>query len=1184
MNIKSISFILLLSFSCTSTNDYALKSRNPACASTDISCFTTNNSLELIPASENAYSSSGPAAWVASASRQVIEEIDLRSEVPPAELTRGREIEIKATRNALTKGVFYKEGIVEISDYSLFLTDKLIAAKVLEHYLGDDFSKYHMKTVGLKEFLDRNGIVDQSGRVIRSRAAIKEILKIEFPHGFIAKPPVGYDSNGKSFFSDLDEVADFIVKGDNELYEQSEYRSPFKADFARRFTSGEKFIFQAKLDGAMGVSTDRAAGSFDEYRVHSLYNKVVEGATLNRWDGKNSKEDILRVNAFVQEMLDKLPASMSNRQGWSFDVFKLPNGELKVIEINTNRGLLANWSDWLRHPYVLGAYVRHLETHYRWKFKGFSGWLLRHNLGGLKRYWWDDRAGRWHDLKIWFGDTFSKKIAAVKSAEEAKYLSRIDTCQSLWCYSGRKFFDEKKMPRVGLEVELSGLNEKKIVEILQKTLGATVEEKAKEYSYVDPITKKTVSATWSTYKIKAPGMARIHVKPEPNTLDNGDFAKAVRETRTFEIITDPYHYDQVEKFQKALDALKAAGAVGTNSDTPVSIQVNVEMLDERNPSVVVEDILSILRNYYRPEHYRQINDEIPLPKAREAYVGPYSPGMMEKLFDSTYAPSFEEFYDDFFYRQSAEYLEYEGAWSDSIDEVSAYIKANLKKDDFTKILRVFKWNDIRVSSLLIGNRPDEWMSKFLLDSGWVAPHPVFEFRRPNNNFDALSAVRSAVGMVERSRAVGEFQFEAVLAAEHGLRAQDVKRLIEIADADTKPFVVSQVLGDRDELIESERADLKKVDEVRSVRNLLVEVPMNSAIDKPFVVPGESVVWHRLGSTSQNIVGKYNPALVNANVSTVLENKYVEAKFWQKYAPGAMPKTTLLSDIVSAKRPVDEVLSLLNKEFSKGWVIKGTYDNNTDAKFLITNDTDIKGELAKFEASKEEFLEYLAQMKQEYEHTDPDLFNEKLKARPEYNGWRINRVLKKPFRGMVQERLDLDIEYRVEVVAGKVLGRESTVPRYYYADGLDELPSDYWSRDKNLPKVEKYAQEVVDQLPEHLKGMTFAMDVVVLKDGTTKLIETNPQGNSGFLFLDHRAHKLLEDFLLSYPAALKRGEIDLGMSEADQMRYLKDFLEGELKLDLDEQFPHLKFTAKGLLYVAGQFSDKSCEALAKALLK
>lgn len=1183
MKIKSLVFFLALGFGCTS-NDYSLKSRDPACDSSDVSCFTTNSSLTMIPSSERAYSSVGADLWVANTTKQVIEEIDVRTELPPVQLTEPREVEIKATRNALTKGVFYKDGIVEISDYSLFLTDKLIAAKVMEHYLGDDYKKFHMKTVGLKEFLQHNHIVDESGKVIRSKQAIVEILKLEFPHGFIAKPPVGFDSNGKSFFSDIEEVAELIVKGDNELYNQSEFSVPFKADFARRFTSGEKFILQAKLDGAMGVSTDRAAGSFDEYRVHSFYNKVVEGATLNRWDGANSKEDILKVNAFVQEMLDKLPASMSNRQGWSFDVFKLPNGELKVIEINTNRGLLANWSDWLRHPWVLGAYVRHLEEHYKWKFKGFSGWLLRHNLGGLKRYWWDDRAGRWYDLKVLFGDKFGRKIEKVKALEEAKYLSRIDTCQSLWCYSGKKFFDQKKMPRVGLEVELGGLKEKQIVEILRKTLGATVEEKAKEYEYIDPVTKKKVKASWSTYKIKAPGMARIHVKPEPNSMDNGDLAKAMRETTTFEIITDPYNYEQVQKFQKALDALKAAGAVGTNSDMPVSIQVNVEMIDEKNPKVAIDDILSILRNYYRPEHYEQISAEVPLPKSREAYVGPYSPGMMERLFTEGYAPTFEEFYDDFFYRQSAEYLEYEGAWTDSIDEVEAFIKANLKKDDFTKILKVFKWNDVRISSLLIGNRPDTWMSKYLLDSGWVAPHPVFEFRRPNNNFNALDAVRSAVGVVTRSREVGAFKFEAVLAAEHGLRANDVKRLLEIPDAETKPFVVSQVLGDRDELVASEQADLKSVDEVRSSRNLLIEVPMNSSIDKPFVVPGESVVWHRLGSTSQNVVGKYNPALVNANVGAILENKYVEAKFWEKYVPGSMPATTLLSDIVTPKRPVDEVLAALNSQYPKGWVIKGTYDNNTDAKYLITNDTDIKGELAKFEANKEEFLDYLAKMKAEYELTDPDLFNEKLKARPEYNGWRINRVLKKPFRGMVQERLDLDVEYRVEVVAGKVLGRESTVPRYYYGDGTGQLADDYWSKDPNLSKVEKYAQNIVDQLPEHLKGMTFAMDVVVLKDGSLRLIETNPQGNSGFLFLDHRAHKLLEDFLLSYPQKIKKGEIDRGMSEGDQMRYLKDFLEGELKLDLEEQFPHLKFTKKGLLYIANQFSDKSCEALAEALLK
>ena len=173
---------------------------------------------------------------------------------------------------------------------------------------------------------------------------------------------------------------------------------------------------------------------------------------------------------------------------------------------------------------------------------------------------------------------------------------------------------------------------------------------------------------------------------------------------------------------------------------------------------------------------------------------------------------------------------------------------------------------------------------------------------------------------------------------------------------------------------------------------------------------------------------------------------------------------------------------------------------------------------------------------------------------------------------------------MEVVAGKVLGRESTVPRYYYIDNGNVLPEDYWQTDKNIPRVEAYAQDLVDRLPKELQGMTFAMDVVVLKDGSVRLIETNPQGNSGFLANDAKTHKLLEEILFTYPERVKKGEIPLGMSEREQMKYLKAFLEGELGLDLKEHFAHLTFTHDGLLYTAGSFTYKSCEALALPLLK
>ena len=233
-------------FGCTSTFGPNSTARLPACSQSVHGCIEDNHFVQSISGDESVYAQKRPAAWVGEITEKMMAEINGRSDILPSELSDARELQIKADRNALIKGVLYKEGILEVSDYSLFLTDKLVAAKVLEQYLGQEYRNYHMKTLGLKEFIDRHGIVDENGKVVRSKRAIVEILKLEFPHGLIAKPPVGYDSNGKSFYSDIEEIAELIVKGDNELYSADEFKKPFKADFARRFTSGEKFIFSRK--------------------------------------------------------------------------------------------------------------------------------------------------------------------------------------------------------------------------------------------------------------------------------------------------------------------------------------------------------------------------------------------------------------------------------------------------------------------------------------------------------------------------------------------------------------------------------------------------------------------------------------------------------------------------------------------------------------------------------------------------------------------------------------------------------------------------------------------------------------------------------------------------------------------------------------------------------------------------
>ncbi len=319
---------------------------------------------------------------------KVIGEISARPEINPSKILSPLSVNIRARRNDLVD-FLYQRDLIEASSLTRLYLDKLIMAKVLEKYLGPAFDRFHPKTLGLKEFLSKHKLVDSFGAITADHSRIALAFEEEFPNGFILKPALAWNSGGKGFFTDQTAIVESLLRPDSEIYKSSEFLDPYRAiaDNEEVITSGEKLIIQARIAGTVLSDSSHPAGTGEamEYRVHSLYNKVVTGATRNRW-GVEVHDEVLvkRIEDFVQDLLGRLPMKLTNRQAWSFDVFVTESGDMKLVEINTNRGLQTNWSGFLHYPWVVGAYVRHLELQYGWSFLGPSGWLLRNNLGNIK--------------------------------------------------------------------------------------------------------------------------------------------------------------------------------------------------------------------------------------------------------------------------------------------------------------------------------------------------------------------------------------------------------------------------------------------------------------------------------------------------------------------------------------------------------------------------------------------------------------------------------------------------------------------------------------------------------------------------------------------------------------------------------------------------------------------------------
>ncbi len=317
-------------------------------------------------------------------------------------------------------------------------------------------------------------------------------------------------------------------------------------------------------------------------------------------------------------------------------------------------------------------------------------------------------------------------------------------------------FDASRSPRVGIEVEMSGLSTKEIANTTYAKVGGEMTIVPNEYGFPE-------------YHIQNSKIGKVIIKPEDNgSSSQTNLKEEYQKTRITEIVTSPLHYPQVELLQLVMNDLKASGAKGTADGFAVSIQTNEEIADGKPREKSTSVILNLLRNFLDAENRANIAESLKVADFRKVYIGNYSPGFMQKLADMTYNPTWRQLYDDFMYRQSAERLNMADAWSAPISKVREDVMKTVNKEGFEKILPVVKWNDIRISSLMIDLFPKDAFSKFLVDTTWFRGYPAIENRVRDNDFNVLKAVRENLGISQLSRDFGIF---------HSERPEDYRRFI-----------------------------------------------------------------------------------------------------------------------------------------------------------------------------------------------------------------------------------------------------------------------------------------------------------------------------------------------------------------------------------------------------------------------
>lgn len=328
-----------------------------------------------------------------------------------------------------------------------------------------------------------------------------------------------------------------------------------------------------------------------------------------------------------------------------------------------------------------------------------------------------------------------------------------------------EFFNPASAPRVGLEVELAGLSVDRTVEILKSVLGGKITDNLVYEHYIDPITREDVRYTVTEKILVGSKIGDIKVKPEDNVISNANLKNAVAQTPLVEIVTSPIYVESVPAFQEAIDEIRRQGALGTSDGFAVAIQVNVEIAQGIRENMKPSDLLNLLRNYLNAENHRDIAREINVAAIRERYLGEYTKGMMKRIMNPSYQPNWGQFHFDFMYRQSLELLGYgESSWTKSRRQVKKLLQKELEAKGFESILRVVKWNNLRISSLFMFLYPNDWLTKYLIETTWFHKYPIIEFREPNSDFRVKDRVEQLVGFIQQSEVEGAISLDSAPVA------------------------------------------------------------------------------------------------------------------------------------------------------------------------------------------------------------------------------------------------------------------------------------------------------------------------------------------------------------------------------------------------------------------------------------
>ncbi|MEW6056770.1 MAG: hypothetical protein AB1540_09150 [Bdellovibrionota bacterium] len=328
---------------------------------------------------------------------------------------------------------------------------------------------------------------------------------------------------------------------------------------------------------------------------------------------------------------------------------------------------------------------------------------------------------------------------------------------------------------------------------------------------------------------------------------------------------------------------------------------------------------------------------------------------------------------------------------------------------------------------------------------------------------------------------------------------------------------------------------------------------------------DGVVWHGSPEDAHYFVGTHNPALItDPEIIELANNKWVEAQLMVKHAPEAYPQTENMQRLLRelGLSPADranlvesdhslqlEILfEKLKIRYPNGFFIKPISGFNSDGIFP-TEKTEprelYEGYLTHIKALREQLFETLGN------ETEVHLA---LKTKEFYGGFILEALLKNPESVIVQERLKPRILGRKTLPNGKV---KVLIEEYriHLEEGQAWPEADQYRWESNrlyteegMREAAEFALHVLKKLPSKYHRLCYGMDVMRLEDGSFRIIELNPGGESGYFYpeIDLWSPQALAEFYTGKKTELrKKFEKALNARTLKSKRLkLREFIESE----------------------------------------